>query len=368
MNTAPGLERFERALVPALHRDLVRRTRQRRGATALTVAAAVAAASLVGIPRLGHNGSDGSPLARAEAALAVAGSGVLHVRIDARQVAPDGATVSWQDESWRALRSGQLRTTERAAGKPVVEVEKGSDGTARMYDAATNTIYELSAAAIAATPKAADPGAGDAGIAIVGSVIATEKDGTRVVVGENGGKLLVSPGAALPTFADAGTVVEPPPAWVAPYALRAAKHADVAGNVASGSATAGAAKPVVVTPLPAVLDPQADSFLADVQQLLRSGAAHTDGTVVVDGRRALRIAGADATSVYLVDPTTYEPIGWDTEGTGGSLHIRVTAYERMPAGPAANAALSLTAQHPSARIDQDPADFAAAKARLFAGG
>jgi hypothetical protein len=103
-------------------------------------------------------------------------------------------------------------------------------------------------------------------------------------------------------------------------------------------------------------------------KLLGSGVAHEDGAVVVDGRRALRIVGSDATSVYYVDAATYDPIGWDTRGDGGAVRMRITVYERLAAGAAATSSLSLPAQHPSARIDRDPAHFAAAAARLFAEG
>lgn len=51
-------------------------------------------------------------------------------------------------------------------------------------------------------------------------------------------------------------------------------------------------------------------------------------------------------------------------GSSLSLDLRFEAYETLPATAANQALVSLTAQHPAATVDSDPAHFAAALTRL----
>lgn len=89
---------------------------------------------------------------------------------------------------------------------------------------------------------------------------------------------------------------------------------------------------------------------------LKSGDAHEDGQVTIDGRDAIRIVAEDL--VLIVDANTYQPIEWRTRLTdaGGRFDTsttRIETYEWLPATPANLALTSLTAQHPDARILTD---------------
>ena len=93
-----------------------------------------------------------------------------------------------------------------------------------------------------------------------------------------------------------------------------------------------------------------------MRAFLRSGDAHEDGHVTVDGRDAIRIVADGITMV--VDAATYRPIEWRTDitGTGGrfdSETTRITTYEWLPATPANLALVSVGAQHPDAPVAAD---------------
>ena len=90
--------------------------------------------------------------------------------------------------------------------------------------------------------------------------------------------------------------------------------------------------------------------------------------MTLDGREAIRFVSADGDATYLVDADTYDPIEWTTRGEGGSSTLRFTAYERLPLNDATEKLTDLTAQHPDARVVKDPAEYAAAQARLFPKG
>jgi hypothetical protein len=93
-----------------------------------------------------------------------------------------------------------------------------------------------------------------------------------------------------------------------------------------------------------------------------------DGHVSLGSRDAVRLVSENAGLTYLVDADTYFPIELRTKGDGGSVTMRFEVYEQLDATVANRALLSLTAQHPGARVDTDPAHFRAAQARLFPKG
>jgi RNA polymerase sigma-70 factor (ECF subfamily) len=66
----------------------------------------------------------------------------------------------------------------------------------------------------------------------------------------------------------------------------------------------------------------------------------------------------------IVDAGSYQPIEWRVSLDGQTAVARFPTYERLPATPANAALLDLAAQHPGARVDNDPADFTAAEQRL----
>jgi hypothetical protein len=108
----------------------------------------------------------------------------------------------------------------------------------------------------------------------------------------------------------------------------------------------------------------------EIKRLLfgAGGSLRDDGHVSVGSRDALRLVSEDAGLTYLIDADTYFPIELRTEGDGGSVTLRFPVYEELDATAANRELLSLTAQHPDAKVDTDPAHFDAAQARLFPKG
>ncbi|HEY8775151.1 MAG TPA: hypothetical protein VIM33_01590 [Gaiellaceae bacterium] len=72
----------------------------------------------------------------------------------------------------------------------------------------------------------------------------------------------------------------------------------------------------------------------------------------------------------LVDPQTYEPILWTLAGgpNGSGLSAHFDLYEPGPETQASATLFDLRAQHPDARVDMSPADYAAALMRLSGTG
>src|SRR5262249_34077821 len=108
-----------------------------------------------------------------------------------------------------------------------------------------------------------------------------------------------------------------------------------------------------------------DPMRAKVLGILESGEVSPAGHVSVDGRDAAKLGSADGFTTIRVDPQTYQPIVWSLAGPGGvGTTVHFTTYERMPAAQAGANMFDLRAQHPGARLDTNPADYAAALARL----
>jgi hypothetical protein len=107
-----------------------------------------------------------------------------------------------------------------------------------------------------------------------------------------------------------------------------------------------------------------DSYRAKILGLLESGQVHEDGRVTVDGRAAIRLVSDDGNVTLLVDAESYEPIEWRVNEDGRTAVTSFPTYERLPASEANAALLSLTARHPDATIDADPAHYQAALERL----
>jgi len=88
--------------------------------------------------------------------------------------------------------------------------------------------------------------------------------------------------------------------------------------------------------------------------LLKSGEAREDGHVTVGGRDAIRIVGSDGRLALVVDAETSKPLEWTSYGDDGTrLTSRFQTYERLPETAQNLALLSLTKQHPTARIRHD---------------
>jgi len=115
-------------------------------------------------------------------------------------------------------------------------------------------------------------------------------------------------------------------------------------------------------------DPIEEPFRREVLELLRSGDARELGRVTLGNREAIRIVGNDGNATYFVDAKTYDPIEFRTQGDGGGTSLRFVVYETLPLTSATRALLSVATQHPTAKVNNDPADFQSAESRLFPHG
>jgi hypothetical protein len=113
--------------------------------------------------------------------------------------------------------------------------------------------------------------------------------------------------------------------------------------------------------------PPSDPIREEALDVMRSPGAHVRKTSV-HGSPAIEISSADGSRAYYVEPSSYRPGEVVTRGTEGMTRLRVATYEILPAASARPAVLSLQSAHPSARIDSNQADFAAAQLRLYPHG
>ena len=116
------------------------------------------------------------------------------------------------------------------------------------------------------------------------------------------------------------------------------------------------------------IDPDSAGFSRQMRVLLSSCGAHLVGHATIDGRDTLEIRAQDGHSTYYVDPDSYAPVELDTTGTTGGVDLHFTTWEMLPGTDANDALLSLTAQHPSATVDRNQADYVAAEKRVFPHG
>jgi hypothetical protein len=108
---------------------------------------------------------------------------------------------------------------------------------------------------------------------------------------------------------------------------------------------------------PASTDP-----VAQVRQELASGQAQVNGTVVIEGASLYKIDLPYGLIGYF-DTRNYAPRYLDDPQRDGTVvRLRVAAYEYLPMTSSNRDLLSVTAQHPSARIDTNPNDAPAGSA------
>jgi hypothetical protein len=118
--------------------------------------------------------------------------------------------------------------------------------------------------------------------------------------------------------------------------------------------------------------PYMSQYIAHLRAKLASGEAHVDGPATADGRAAIEITFANSNEIdYVAADGSDVPIetvgGTPSTSPGGELINVYHTFEYLPA--AGNMGLlSLTAQHPSARVDTSLRDFRAADNRLFPNG
>jgi hypothetical protein len=139
-----------------------------------------------------------------------------------------------------------------------------------------------------------------------------------------------------------------------PYALRMIKgpvgHQVEAANDGTTSFWYDAGSNTIVeTPAasaPALVDP-----IAGVREQLASRAAQVAGTATIDGASLYKIELPTGVVGYF-DTTNYRPVYLDNPQRDGSVfRARVVTYEELPKSPDTAKLLSITAQHPQARVD-----------------
>jgi hypothetical protein len=281
------------------------------------------------------------------AALAQQPNTILHVRMLGFQNNGDGTTVSWSDESWQAESPPYgRRTIQIGTDGSKVESESDAHGE-QVYDSAANTIY------VGPRPSGESP---------------EELNRPHLLPGPRPGTSLLRVG---PARKGALTLV-----------ISAAQaKAFRAGTLRIGFSKRGGSTAHVTLVLVPVKkrpknpgpsqspnpDPWSPAFRDQILELLESGGAQVVGHKTIDGRETIEISSGDGQTVYFVDPGSYQPVELDTHGTDGGTKLRFRGYELLPAAGNGDL-LSLTAQHPTARIDREAADYQAAQTRLFPHG
>jgi hypothetical protein len=100
--------------------------------------------------------------------------------------------------------------------------------------------------------------------------------------------------------------------------------------------------------------------LAQVRENLDNGKARMLGETTIEGASVYKISLPDGYVGYF-DTKTYRPLFLDsptsgpTAASGKLIRMRVVAMEYLQPTPANRRLLSLTAQHPGARVEKDPA-------------
>ena len=349
-----SLAGYRAALEEAIRRDLeAGRSRRRRGVVvrALLAAAVVAALALGALSLVSRQASGATVIRRAAAAIARSPGTILHVELVGSQNNPDGSVVTWRDESWQQESPPYYdRQIETAPDGSVAETAEGKDGE-ELYDPKTNTIYVSAASAAATSPTF--------------RIERGSRPGTFVL------RLHPSPKAG------PGVVSVRPLPLSARQVKALRKGTDViAWRVSKKSGRMSAS--VTVIPAPRHIkravasstpdpDPTSAAFRDQILALLSSGGARVVGPRTIDGQDVIEIDSADGHTTYFVDPGSYAPVELRTGGTGGGTTLRFPVYEKLELD-GNGGLLSLGAQHPTARVDRDPADYQAAMARLFPRG
>lgn len=115
-----------------------------------------------------------------------------------------------------------------------------------------------------------------------------------------------------------------------------------------------------------------------VANQIRGGSAERVGGGTIDGRRAIEYRATDGSWTYYADARSDKPLRLVVVGLNGTesppgaipkreratLTLNVQTYDQLPFR-GNQGLLSLTAQHPGAKIDTKAADYYAAQARVF---
>jgi hypothetical protein len=339
--------------------------RRRRTTVALRLAAVGAAAAVVAgaVVLAGDDGGAVTPASAAVvrhaiAALAQPAGTILHVDMRGTQDNGNGTSIAWRDESWQ-LNAAPYSRRQIETKPDGTTVESANVGKVeQVYDPATDTIY---ASGPADQPRSHRhpqrtywlfPGPRPHTYTLRAAVFYIRQG--HVPKAKPGGprETIVITAHQAKALKDGTDVLT----WKRVEARRPGTHAQFRLAVVPASSVKHA---------PGDADPSSPAFSGEILALLRSGRAHVVGHATVHGRDALQIRSNDGHTTYDVDPKTYAPIELDTTGTDGGTSLFFETYEVLPGDDAGEALLSLTAQHPSATVDRNAADYNAAEHRLF---
>jgi hypothetical protein len=343
---------YRQALEEAIRRDLGAGRARRRRTLAVRTVLAVAVVASVAFGALSivlRPASGASVVRRAAAAIAPSPGTILHVGMLGSQTNPHGSVVTWRDESWQQESPPYARRQIETAPDGSVVETASTTGSDEVYDPKTETIYvsPASSAAPARRPWKITPG---------------PRPGTFVL--RLGGPAIKK---ARPGALTARSVA------LSAQQVRALRNGTdlVALRISNGGRIAvtvmrAPAHPVEPksTPDP---DPTSTAFRDEILTLLNSGGGRVAGHATIDGREVIEIDSADGHTTYYVDPASYAPVELRTRGTDGGTSLRFRTYEKLALDGNVSL-LSLEDQHPTARVDRDPADYQAAQSRLFPHG
>jgi hypothetical protein len=364
------LERIGAELGAAIRRDHHSRSR-RRTTMRLAVAGAVVAGVVLGVVGFAFKSAPSAPPAasaetirRAVAALAVGPGTIVRVAVTATETGATGVMQSWFDDAWLGYPLGGGETRPNLPLRQIirhdgVSVETGVFGRrlfsrtdyyldpgAQLYNPLTHTIYELQPVDEPnGFPMSGDP-AGcqqdlNADMAIVGAPSTNSSGLTRA--------------RARRYYAD-----------------------ELIADVYPGARPFMSAPDRPGSSIPNLWSPCAAQELAhDVH----AGGVKLVGSKTVDGRRVIEFRAANGSWTYYADAHSYRPVRLDVKGIDASgypqgqpperelvtLTFNVRAYDQVPLR-GNEKLLSVTAQHPGARIDTKAADYYSTQARLFPPG
>jgi hypothetical protein len=346
------------------------RTRRARPSTKLAVRlAAVGAGAAVAFAAItAITGDDRGGVAPASAAVvrhalaaAIQPPGtILHVDMRGTQNTGDGTTITWRDESWQANSAPyDRRQVETSPDGNTVESANVGDSE-QIYDSGTNTIYASTASALSAKREAQrnyriSPGpAANTYVVRLMVLGITRGHGYRIVPGRGPQYRLVVTASQAKGLKDGSDVVK----WV---------------RAPRGAGRLNGYRPAVVPAKASATAPDCSDFGSldygdQILTMLRSCGAHVVGHADIGGRDTLELRSQDGNITYYVDASSYAPVQLDTTGTDGGTSLSFVTWEVLPAEDANEVLLSLTAQHPSATVDRNQADYVAAERRLFPHG
>jgi hypothetical protein len=333
------------------------RTRAVRvAAVGATAAVAVAgAAALIREDRGGVTPASAAVIRHAMAALDQPPGTILHVDMTGTQTNGDGTTITWRDQSWQQDTAPYSRRQIETSPQGTTTESANAGEAEQVYDAAANTIYQ-STVTHAQQPRyrlASGPRAGTYTLRLPAYRVSVKHPyAVKLVYGAPGLSLVITARQARAIKDGTDTVK-----WV-----RRKVHGNHMQFRPAVVPASSASNP------PDSPDPSSPDFAQQIRALLQSGGAHVVGHATVDGRDTLEISSTDGHTTYYVDPNTYAPVELNTTGTDGGTSLVFNTYEFLPDNAANEALLSLTAQHPSATVDRNQADYVAAEQRLFPNG